>query len=153
LTHPASVLFACNFNRVRSPMAEAMMRGLYGDRFYVDSCGLQPEECVDPLVVQVLQEVGVDASSHVIQGFGDLDPDAFDLVIAFTPQARERAEEMARGSAVQIDFWPIEDPTLTEGSRNQVLERYRAVRDNLKARLVERFGAPVPGALQVQSKA
>lgn len=139
---PPSVLFACNFNRVRSPMAEAMVRRFYGDVVYVDSCGLAPEDNVDPLVVQVMNEIGVDASTHVAQSFADLDPDAFDLVVSFTPEAHAQATAMAQGSAVQVEYWPLPDPTLTEGSRETVLEGYRQVRDQLRARLADRFGAP-----------
>ena len=40
---PGAVLFACNFNRVRSPMAEALLKRALGDRVYVDSCGLKRE--------------------------------------------------------------------------------------------------------------
>jgi len=120
------------------------MRSLYGDRVYVDSCGLAPGEGLDPLVQAVMAEIGVDVSTHVSQTFDDLDPDAFDLVIALTTEARGRAEEMARGVATQVEYWPLRDPTLVEGSRQTVLEAYRETRDILAARLKERFG---PGAV------
>jgi protein-tyrosine-phosphatase len=144
----SSVLFACNFNRVRSPMAEALARALYGDRLYVDSCGLQPYEEIDPMAVAVLAEIGVDAQDHNIQSFADLDPEAFDLVITFTPEATLRAEAMARGSAAEVVYWPLPDPTLVEGSREAVLDAYRDLRDRLRRGLLDRFGPPAAPAVQ-----
>lgn len=140
---PSAVLFACNFNRVRSPMAEGLMRSLYGDTVFVDSCGLAPGEGLDPMVQAVMAEIGVDVSTHISQTFDDLDPDAFDLVVAFTAPARDRALSKAQGVSTQVEYWPLRDPTLIEGSRQMVLEGYREARDILISRLRERFG---PGA-------
>ena len=148
-SHPAAVLFACNFNRVRSPMAEALLKRLAGDRIFVDSCGLKrpthdPEEpgpglAIDPLAAAVMAEVGCDLSDARAKTFDDLDDDSFDLVISLTPEAQHRAVEMARGRAAVIEYWPIQDPTLAEGSREARLEAYRLVRDSLARRIAERF--------------
>jgi protein-tyrosine-phosphatase len=139
---PSAVLFACNFNRVRSPMAEALTKLIYGDRFYVDSCGLRPEEGVDPFVLMVIDEVGADLSRHRSKSFDDLTDGSFDLVISLTPHAQHRAVELARGRAVDIEYWPVMDPTLATGSRDAVLDAYRATRDDLRRRILERFGRP-----------
>ena len=139
---PGAVLFACNFNQVRSPMAESLTKLIYGQRFYVDSCGLKPEEGVDPFVVQVIDEVGGDVSRHKTKSFDDLTDGSFDLVISLTPHAQHRAVEMARGRAVDIEYWPVMDPTLASGSREAVLDAYRATRDDLRRRILERFGRP-----------
>jgi len=142
---PGAVLFACNFNRVRSPMAEALLKRLVGDRIYVDSCGLKytrdgEGEGVDPFAEAVMAELGCDLSEHAAKIFDDLEDDSFDLVISFTPEAQHRAAEFARGRAAEIEYWPILDPTLAEGSREARLAAYREVRDALAARLSERFG-------------
>lgn len=142
---PGAVLFACNFNRVRSPMAEALLKRLVGDRIYVDSCGLKysrdgDDEGVDPFAEVVMAELGCDLSGHQAKVFDDLEDDSFDLVISFTPEAQHRAVEFARGRAAEIEYWPIFDPTLAEGSREIRLAAYRQVRDALMARLAERFG-------------
>jgi protein-tyrosine-phosphatase len=139
---PSAVLFACNFNRVRSPMAEALTKLIYGDRFYVDSCGLRPEEEVDPFVLMVIDEVGADLSRHRSKSFDDLTDGSFDLVISLTPHAQHRAVELARGRAIDIEYWPVMDPTLATGSREAVLDAYRATRDDLRRRILERFGRP-----------
>ncbi|HEV2532115.1 low molecular weight phosphatase family protein [Phenylobacterium sp.] len=145
-SQPGAVLFACNFNRVRSPMAEALLKRLVGDRVYVDSCGLKyppvdPEEMagVDPFVAAVMAEVGCDLSRHRVKTFEDLEDNSFDLVISLTPQSQHRAVEMARGRAAEIEYWPVFDPTLTEGSREARLSAYRDVRDALAARIAKRF--------------
>jgi protein-tyrosine-phosphatase len=142
MARPGAVLFACNLNRVRSPMAEGLVKLLYGTKIYVDSCGLRPTGDLDPFAVEVMRELGADLSRHHAKSFDDLDPNAFDLVISLTPEAHHRAVEMTRAAAVEIDHWPTFDPTLARGSREAVLDAYRGVRESLSARIVERFGKP-----------
>lgn len=145
---PSAVLFACNFNRVRSPIAETLLKRLVGDRIYVDSCGLRlPPDlggddvlAVDPFAQAVMTELGCDLSGHKAKTFDELEDDSFDLVISFTPESQHRAVELARGRAAEIEYWPIFDPTLVEGSRTARLDAYRDVRDTLAARIGERFG-------------
>ncbi|HEY8572818.1 low molecular weight phosphatase family protein [Phenylobacterium sp.] len=144
---PGAVLFACNLNRVRSPMAEALLKRLAGDQIFVDSCGTriaQPEvdegeAAVDPFAEAVMAELGCDLSGHNAKTFDDLEDSSFDLVISLTPEAQHRAVELARGRAVDIEYWPTFDPTLTEGSREARLAAYREVRDALAARIAARF--------------
>jgi protein-tyrosine-phosphatase len=139
---PGAILFACNFNRVRSPMAAAMMRLIYGDRVFVDSCGLRAGDEIDPFVVMVMDEIGADLSHHHRKRFEDLEDGSFDVVVSLTPEAQHRAVELARGRAVEVEYWPTMDPTLAEGSRDAVLEAYRKVRDDLRERILARFGKP-----------
>jgi protein-tyrosine-phosphatase len=145
---PETVLFACNFNHVRSPMAAAMMRQMFGHAVYVESCGLKrrPSDECDPMVVAVMDEVGLDLAGHAPRSFDDLDS-TFDLVISLTPEAHHRAMELSRGRAVALEYWPTPDPTLgEERSREAALSAYRALRDGLRARLKTRFGSPsTPG--------
>jgi protein-tyrosine-phosphatase len=141
-SRPGAVLFACNFNRVRSPMAAAVMRLVFGDQLYVDSCGLKPVGEIDPFVVQVMDELGADLSAHRSKSFDDLQDGSFDVVVSLTPESQHRAVEMSRGRAVEIEYWPTADPTLVEGSREARLAAYRQVRDELKARILARFGKP-----------
>lgn len=144
---PDAVLFCCNFNQVRSPMAEALLKHIIGNRIFVDSCGLKrgtfnpdvDDMEVDPLAAQVMNELGVDLSRHRCKTFADLEDNSFDLVISLTPEAQHRAVELARGRSADIEYWPTLDPTLTEGSREHRLEAYRQVRDGLAARITQRF--------------
>jgi len=150
---PGAVLFACNFNQVRSPMAEALLKRLVGTRIFVDSCGLKrarPTEeddedddapsRADPFVEVVMAEVDCDLSLHRPKTFDELEDNSFDLVISLTPEAQHRSVELARGRAADIEYWPIQDPTLTEGSREARLTAYREVRDALARRIADRFG-------------
>ena len=57
---PGAVLFACNFNQVRSPMAEGLLKRLVGDRVYVDSCGLKRPAMVHDDVSDEDVAAGVD---------------------------------------------------------------------------------------------
>jgi|SRR5581483_2461321 len=139
---PSAVLFACNFNRVRSPMAAALTRLVFGDRIFVDSCGLKDGGEIDPFALAVMDELGCDLSGHEGKRFEDLDDGSFDLVVSLTPEAQHRAVEMARGRAVEIEYWPTFDPTLAVGPREAVLQAYREVRDDLRARILARFGRP-----------
>ncbi|WP_374471569.1 low molecular weight phosphatase family protein [Phenylobacterium sp.] len=142
---PGAVLFACNLNRVRSPMAEALLKRLMGDRVFVDSCGLKREPAdaddtaVDPFAAAVMAELDCDLTRHRAKTFDELEDDSFDLVISLTPEAQHRAVELTRGRAVEIEYWPIFDPTLSEGSREARLAAYREVRDALAARIAQRF--------------
>jgi protein-tyrosine-phosphatase len=144
---PGAVLFACNLNRVRSPMAEALLKRLAGDRIFVDSCGLEAEmddleagEGIDPFVAEVMSELGCDLTRHRPKTFEALEPDSFDLIITLTPEAQARALELGRGRAAEVEYWPAADPTAAEGSREARLAVYRAARDALAARISERFG-------------
>jgi protein-tyrosine-phosphatase len=147
---PGAVLFACSFNRVRSPMAEALLKRLTGTEIYVDSCGLKTlpvdeddenaAHCVDPFVVTVMAELGCDVADHRAKTFDELEDNSFDLVISLTPQAQHRAVELARGRAIDIEYWPTLDPTLIGGSREARLTAYRQVRDALAQRISQRFG-------------
>ncbi|GBD40969.1 Glutaredoxin arsenate reductase [bacterium HR39] len=144
---PGAVLFACTHNTVRSPMAEAILKYLHGQRIYVQSAGVRRGEQIDPFVVEVMDEIGLDVSRHWPRSFDELEDDFFDLVISLSPEAHHRAVELTRSSAAEIEYWPTPDPTLVEGSREQRLEAYRKVRDLLLQRIRERFppaGSPAP---------
>ena len=143
---PAAVLFACNLNRVRSPMAEALLKRLVGDRVYVDSCGLryppfdpEVETGIDPFVEAVMSEIGCDLSRHRVKTFEELTDGSFDLIVSLTPECEQRAAEMARRRSAEVEYWPIPDPTLVDGSREARLAAYREVRDELSRRIAERF--------------
>jgi len=142
---PGAVLFACSRNRVRSPMALGLFKLAFGDRIFVDSCGVRVEagEEADPFAVAVMDELGFDLSGHVSKTFDDLDDDSFDLIITLTPEAHHRALEFGRTRAVAVEYWPTPDPTLAQGSRDEVLSQYRDVRERLAARIRARFERPV----------
>jgi protein-tyrosine-phosphatase len=143
---PASVLFACTQNAVRSPMAEALAKRLYGMRAYFDSAGVQSGE-VDTFVLAVLDEMGVDLHRHRVKALEDVDPGEFDLIVTLSPEAHHAALELTRDVATEVEYWPTPDPSAVEGGREIRLRAYRSMRDGLMTRMQARFGAT--GSVQV----
>ncbi len=137
---PDAVLFACTFNAVRSPMAEAIMKHLFGRHVFVDSAGVKSGD-VDPLAVEVLGEIGIDIEDHKAKRFDQLEDSSFDLIVSLSPEAHHKALEFTRVMAVEAEYWPTFDPTAVEGSRAQRLDAYRSVRDALLKRIKTRFPA------------
>ena len=137
---PGALLFACTQNRVRSPMAAALMRRRFGHATFVDSCGLKPGDEIDPFAASVLDELGLDAAAHHPKGFADLEDSSFDVVVTLSPEAHHRALEWTRHMACEVEYWPTHDPAVAEGSRDQRLDAYRQVRDGLDRRILARFG-------------
>jgi protein-tyrosine-phosphatase len=133
-----AVLIACTMNAVRSPMAAAMLRHLAGRRLYVESAGVRAGE-LDPLAVEAMEEIGLEIGRHKPHCFEDLEDGSFDLVITLSPEAQHKAVELTRTAATRVEYWPTMDPTAVEGSREQRLQAYRAVRDQLMERLKHRF--------------
>src|SRR5580692_10943530 len=141
---PGAALFACTLNSVRSPMAAALMRHLFGRFVYVDSAGTRAGE-LDPMAVEVMEEIGIEIGKHKPRRFEDLEDTSFDLVVALSPQAQHKAVELTRTMAVEVEYWPTQDPTAVEGSREQRLDAYRAVRDELMRRIRARFSVDRAG--------
>jgi len=135
---PDAVLFACTHNSVRSPMGEALLKHLLGHKIYVDSAGVRPQE-IDPFVVEVMEEIGIDLSHHRAKAFDDLEDTSYDLIISLSPEAQHSAVEMTRTMACEVEFWNTLDPSMIEGNRENRLDAYRQVRDFLKRRIENRF--------------
>ncbi len=114
------------------------MHKLSGHRVYVASAGVNAGD-PDPFVGVVMDEVGLDLTRHRPHAFEDLEDSTFDLVVTLSPEAKQRAEELTRTSAIQLEHWTIADPSTAAGSREQILDAYREVRDQLKKLISERF--------------
>jgi len=146
-SRPHAVLFACGMNAVRSPMAAALLQQMLGKTAYVGSAGVQKGE-LDPFAVTVMQEIGIDISRHkpiTFEELEDLEGLNFDLIVTLSPPAHHKALELTHKVAADVEYWPTVDPTASEGSREQRLNDYRDVRDQLLARIRERFGRPSSG--------
>lgn len=133
-----SVLFVCTFNAVRSPMAEALLKQLAGMWMYVDSCGVDSLP-LDPFAAAVLQERGVNLSTHRPKLLHNLQDGSFDLVVALSPEAYSAAQEVFRHAAAVVEFWPMPDVSRMDGTREQRMELYRALRDQLSTAIRRRF--------------
>ncbi len=127
-------------------MAAGLTRHFYGHRFYVASCGVRAGE-PDPFAIAAMDELGIDMSRHRPQSFEDLSDDSFDLIVSLSPEAHHWAVELTRTMALEAEYWPTIDPSLAEGSREQKLEAYRNVRDDLRRRLLARFGSMGAGGV------
>lgn len=138
---PDAVLFACTMNAVRSPMAAAILNHLARGRIYVASAGVRAGQ-VDAFVAEVMEEIGIDVSKHTPHTIAELNDTSFDLIVTLSPEAHHQSLELTRTMAVDVEYWPTMDATLMigQGSRNQILDAYRQVRDNLFRRIRKRFG-------------
>ena len=132
-----AVLFVCAMNSVRSPMAEALARHYFGKSVYVQSAGVRQGER-DPFVVSALDEIGIDGSRHKPRTLADLEEWEglnFDLIVSLSPEAHHAALELTRTLAAEVEYWPTADPTLVQGSRDQMMDAYRDLRDGLAYRI------------------
>ena len=133
---PQSVLFACTFNAIRSPMAEGIGRQLFGREIYFASAGVRAGE-MDGFAIAVMDEIGIDLTRFKPHTFEELEDAGFDLIITLSPEAHHRALEFTRTMAVDVVYWPTLDPSAVQGSRETMLEAYRGVRDGLTKRIKE----------------
>ena len=141
LQRPQAVLFACGLNSVRSPMAAALLRQMLGTKLYVGSAGVRKGE-LDPFAAAAMEEIGIDIKAHRPITFGeleDLEGLNFDLIVTLSPEAHHKALELTRTLALDVEYWPTADPTAIEGSREQRINAYRDVRDQLLQRIRTRF--------------
>ncbi len=144
---PQAVLFVCGLNQLRSPLAAGLLRQMAGPGTYVGSAGVRKGE-LDPFAVAVADERGIDIGKHrpmTIEELDDLEGLNFDLIVTLAPEAHHRALDLTRTMAVDVEYWPTSDPTAVEGTREQRLDAYREVRDQLAERIAARFVAPVKG--------
>nr|WP_245410131.1 low molecular weight phosphatase family protein [Falsochrobactrum shanghaiense] len=137
---PTSLLFVCGKNAIRSPMAELLARKLLPPNIYVASAGVKRGER-DPFVDAVLSEEDLSLDDRQPRGIEELADGYFDLIITLTPLAHHTVLERMRGFSVDVEYWPTPDPTLMTGSREQIMNAYRDVRDRLKRQITQRFAS------------
>jgi len=131
---PQSVLFACTRNVVRSPMAEALGRHIFGKEIYFASAGVKRGQ-TDGFTIAAMEELGIDLTKHRPHTFEDLEDASFDVIVTLSPEAHHKALEFTRTLATDVIYWPTLDPTAVEGSRERILDVYREVRDGLLDRI------------------
>ncbi len=123
------------------------MKKFYGQDTYVQSAGVHNDLEIDGFSIAVCQEIGIELSRHRSRSFDEMqqwgdDLAAFDLVVALSPASQRRALELTRYFHLDVVYWPILDPTGLGETREAKLAQYRAARDQIKARMEDRFGPP-----------
>lgn len=143
--NPTSVLFCCNFNSIRSPMAEGILKKHVGTQIYVQSAGVRHELEIDGFAISVCKEIGVELTRHRARSFSEMeewgdDISAFELVVALSPAAQRAALEYTRVFALEVEYWQILDPTELGTTRDEKLAAYRQTRDQIAQKISDRFG-------------
>ncbi len=144
---PQSVLFCCDHNAARSPMAEGIMKKFYGTDTYVQSAGVMGDMDIDGFSIAVCEEMGVELARHRTRSFDEMeqwgdDLSSFDLVVALSPASQRKALELTRVFHLDVVYWPIMDPTGLGETREAKLNAYRQSRDQIISHLKSRFGEP-----------
>lgn len=128
-------------------MAEALMKKFYGTDVYVQSAGVRSEMDIDGFSVAVCEELGIELARHRSRSFEEMqewgdDLSGFDLVVALSPASQRHALELTRYFHLDVEYWPILDPTGLGETREAKLESYRQARDQIIERIKKRFGPP-----------
>jgi len=147
---PSAILFCCDHNAVRSPMAEAMMKKFYGQRAYVQSAGVHNDMEIDGFSIAVCREIGIELERHRSRSFAEMqrlgdDLSQFDLIVALSPASQRMALDLTRFYHLSVEYWPILDPTAIGEGRDAKLAAYRQARDQIRERVLARFGPPAVG--------
>jgi len=127
-------------------MAAGPFKHFFG-RSYVNSAGVRKGD-LDPFAVAAMEELGLDIGKHkpiTLEELEDWEGLNFDLIVTLSPEAHHRALELTRSIAADVEYWPTPDPTVSEGSREQRMDAYRAVRDQLQKRIKDRFSGQQSG--------
>ena len=146
---PQSILFCCDHNAVRSPMAEGLMKKFYGTETYVQSAGVIADMDIDGFSIAVCAELGIELARHKSRSFAEMhklgdELSSFDLIVALSPVSKKEAEKITNFYDLKIEYWPISDPTGPEDNRDKKLMAYRNSRDQIIGNLTRKFGAPNP---------
>ena len=140
-----AVLFCCDHNAIRSPMAEGIFKKLYGKKIFVQSAGVKHDTEIDGFAISVCEEINVILERHQSRSFDEMekwgdDISSFDLIIALSPAAQRAALEYTRYFSLEIEYWPILDPTGLHEDRASILKAYRLTRQQITDKIVNRFG-------------
>lgn len=126
-------------------MAEGIAKKLFGTDVYLQSVGVKGDLDIDGFAISVCQELEVELSRHRSRSFDEMenwgdDLSSFDLIVALSPASQRRAQELTRHSHLEVEYWPILDPTGLGESRDARLVSYRQARDQIVDRLKTRWG-------------
>jgi arsenate reductase len=132
------VLFLCSHNSARSQMAEGLLRHMYGDRFDVESAGIEATG-IHPLAKEVMKEAGIDISKQWSKTVNELSDKPFDMVVTVCEGARSMCPVFP-GGATRLMHQSFQDPAAFEGSPEEELSAFRASRDEITQWIKKNFG-------------
>ena len=123
------------------------MKAFYGRAAYVQSVGVKNDMEIDGFAVAVAQEMGIEISRHRVRSFEEMrdwgdDLSGFDLVVALSPASQRQALELTRIYHLEVEYWPVMDPSGLAEGREAKLAAYRLTRDQIRNKMIERFGPP-----------
>ena len=126
-------------------MAEGIMKQYFGTQTYVQSVGVYNDLEIDGFSIAVCAEMGVELQRHRSRSFDEMeefgdDLSSFDLIVALSPASQRRALELTRVFHLEVDYWPIMDPTGLGETREAKLDAYRQTRDQIIAQLRDKWG-------------
>jgi arsenate reductase len=129
-------------------MAEGLMKKLYGQACYVQSAGVRNDMEINGFSIAVCREIGIELSRHRARSFEEMqqwgdDLSGFDLVVALSPASLRQALELTRFYHLEVEYWPVMDPTGIGETREAKLAAFRQTRDQIRAKMIERFGPPL----------
>ena len=136
------ILFLCTGNSCRSQMAEGLARHLGEGKVEVLSAGVTPAGFVNPRAVESMREIGIDISRQTSKA---LDPqllNTLDLLVTVCGHAEAACPAAPAG--VRHLHWPIPDPFHAGGSEEEIKRQFRAIRDDLQARIAALLTIPPP---------
>lgn len=145
---PGAILALCTGNAVRSPMAEAMLKQMFGTRCYIQSAGVEAT-LPNAMAAEVMQETGIDIAGHTPRSYADLEETSFDLIIALSEPAYGLARSIAQSQSLDVEYWEVaEPPIIGEVPPSLMLEGFRRIRDDIRLHIENRFA---PASAQPQS--
>jgi arsenate reductase len=137
MTGKKKVLFVCTANAARSQMAEGYLREWYGGRYEVFSAGTRKAH-VSARAIIAMKEIGIDISHHRSKTLDEVTGMSFDIAVILCDRARDVCPVIPNASrTIHRGF---DDPHLTPGTDDDVLNGYRRVRDEIASWIDERFG-------------
>ena len=123
------------------------MKKFYGQRAYVQSAGVRNDLEIDGFSIAVCAEMTIELSRHRSRSFEEMqrlgdELSQFDLIVALSPASQRMALDLTRYYHLAVEYWPILDPTALGDTREAKLSAYRQTRDQIRDRMIERFGPP-----------
>jgi arsenate reductase len=140
----SSILFCCDHNAIRSPIAEGLMKKYFGTSIYVQSVGVESEREIDGFAINVCKEIGVELSRHQVRNFDEMEALGdqlveFDIVIALSRASHIKVMNLVENEKFKVEYWPVIDPIFNSERREEKLIVYRAIRDQIDTLIFDRF--------------